>query len=364
MNARAPASRTTPGATLPYTWYTDPSVFAREQERIFRRWWQYVGHTGSVAEPGSLAACRAGPVPVLLVRDREGELRAFLNVCRHRGTRLFEGEGRRATIQCPYHGWTYDLDGRLRAAPRSQGEPHFDPDALGLVPLAVETWGPFVFVNPDAAAGPLEETLGELPALVEGAGVDVDALRFRERAVSEYDANWKICCENFLECYHCHVAHPGLSKVLDVSEDAYRLEEGRWLSSQYGPVKQGWTGDFDPTGEVPRGQFHFLFPNLTLNILPGPPNLSLGPVIPEEPGRTTRFLDYFFHPDTDEGWIRDMLAWDAQVGAEDAALVERVHRGVRSGMLDGGVLFSSERLIGHFDRLVREALEGQVSDAS
>lgn len=353
------SGRTPSRSTLPYAWYSDPDVLARERERIFARRWQYVGHTGQVPEPGSLASGRAGQVPVLLVRDGEGELRAFLNVCRHRGAQLVEGQVRRSTIQCPYHAWTYELDGQLRSAPRSDGEPGFDPDQLGLIALPVGTWGPFVFVNPDRDAGPLEKTLGELSELVASAGIDVEALRFRKRSTSSYAANWKVCCENFLECYHCQIAHPGLAEVLDTSEEAYRLEEGRWYSSQYGPVKGGWTGSFDPTGAVERGQFHFLFPNVTINIAPGHPNLSIGPVLPDGgPARTVRFLDYFFHPDADEAWIEEMLAWDDHVGEEDRGLVERVQRGVASGLLERGLLFESERLVGHFDGLVREALEG------
>jgi phenylpropionate dioxygenase-like ring-hydroxylating dioxygenase large terminal subunit len=141
--------------TLPFSWYSDAAVYALEQERIFRRAWQYVGRAGLVPEPRSLAAVRAGEVPVLLVRDREGELRAFLNVCRHRGSILVEGESRRETIQCPYHAWTYELDGSLRRAPRAEQEADFDPSGLGLLPLRVDTWGPLVFVNPDPDAAPL-----------------------------------------------------------------------------------------------------------------------------------------------------------------------------------------------------------------
>ena len=342
--------------TLPFDWYSDADVLRREQERIFRRRWQYVGHVGQLPESGHVAVARAGDVPVLLTRDEGAELRAFLNVCRHRGSQLVVEDGPCRTIQCPYHAWTYDLDGRLRSAPRSQGEDGFDPEALGLLPLGVDTWGPFVFVNPDPASSPLEETLGSLPTRVADAGVDVDTLRFHSRATSSYAANWKICCENFLECYHCQVAHPGLTKVLDVREDAYALEEDPWFSSQYGPVQAGWTGDFDPTGSVGHGQFHFLYPNVTINILPGRPNISIGPVLPEGPERTSRFLDYFFAPDADEAWIQRLLEWDGVVGKEDTALVENVHRGVRSGVLARGVLFRSERLIAHFDELVRRDL--------
>jgi phenylpropionate dioxygenase-like ring-hydroxylating dioxygenase large terminal subunit len=343
--------------TLPYSWYADPAVARAEHERIFRRSWQYVGHTGELDGPGSMFPTQLAGMPVVVVLDGDGELRAFLNVCRHRGSLVCEGEGRRETLQCPYHAWTYELDGSLRSAPRADREPGLDPAELGLMPVAVDTWGPFVFVNPDASAAPLAETLGELPGLVADAGIDVDALRFLRRTTSDVAANWKVCAENYLECYHCQVAHPGFTKVVDVSPEAYRLEEDRFVSSQYGPVKHAWSGAFDPGGEIARGQFHFVWPNLTINVMPGHANLSLGPIVPVDPERTTRFLDYFVGPDVDDAWVEELLAFDDQVGAEDVVLVERVQRGVRSGALEHGhLLAESERLIAHFGRLLVDAL--------
>ena len=345
------------GRTLPYDWYSDPAVLRLERERIFRRTWQYVARADQVAEPGSFCTSEAGGIPIVLVRGKDEHLRGFVNVCRHRGSLVCEGEGKRETLQCPYHAWTYDLDGSLRAAPRSEREPGFDKESLGLVPVLVETWGPFVFVNPDPDAAPLAETLGELPDLVASAGLDVDALRFLKRSSSEYEANWKVCCENYLECYHCQVAHPGFSKVVDVSVNAYTLEEGRLFSSQYGPVRETWKGEFDPRGPVERGQFHFLWPNATINIMPGHPNLSIGPVLPAGPERTARFLDYFVGPDVDDDWIRDLLDFDDQVGAEDTVLVERVQRGIRGGGVEHGrLMLDSERLIAHFQGLLLDAL--------
>src|SRR5215210_548784 len=217
------------GRTIPFDWYSDPAVLRLERDRIFRRSWQYAGRTEQVAEPGSFFTCDAGGVPIVVVRDRDGLLHAFVNVCRHRGSLVCEGEGRRETLQCPYHAWTYELDGSLRAAPRSERETGFEKGELGLVPVSVEAWGPFVFVNPDADAPPLAEILGELPELLAGAGLALDSLRFLHRSRSEYEANWKICCENFLECYHCQVAHPGFSKVAEASDDAYELVESRWF---------------------------------------------------------------------------------------------------------------------------------------
>ncbi|MEX0850215.1 MAG: aromatic ring-hydroxylating dioxygenase subunit alpha [Gaiellaceae bacterium] len=343
--------------SLQWSWYTDPAVLQLEQERIFRRSWQYVGHADEVAEPGSFSATRAGDVPVVLVRDEDGTLRAFLNVCRHRGSLVCEGSGRRSTLQCPYHAWTYSLDGKLLSAPRAAREGGIDMDELGLVPLLVETWGPFVFVNPDPDAAPLSEFLEGVPERIAAAGIDVGALRFLERTESEIAANWKICSENFLECYHCPVAHPGFSAVVDISPDSYLLETGRSRMSQFGPPRPEPRGSFDPAGEVERGQFHFLFPSTVVNVMPGRPNISIGPIVPLAPERTYRYLDYLVAGETDPGWTEEMLAFDAQVGKEDTRLVERVQKGVRSGLLEEGRLLpESERLVAHFQSLVLDAL--------
>jgi len=343
--------------TIPWGWYTDPAVLRLENERIFRRSWQYVGRQEEVAEGGSFVATRIGDVPVVLVRDEEGTLRAFLNVCRHRGSIVCEGSGKRATLQCPYHAWTYGLDGKLIAAPRFSREGGSDHEQLGLVPLQLDTWGPLIFVNPDPDAAPLAEFLGEVPEHIAAAGIDLDALRFLQRAESELDANWKISAENFLECYHCAVAHPGFSAVMDVSPDVYMLETQDGRMTQHGPPRPEPRGSYDPTGEVARGQFHLLFPCTVINVMPGRPNLSIGSILPLAPERTYRFLDYFVAEDADEAWIEESLAFDAKVGAEDTVLVERVQAGVRAGLIDQGRLMpESERLVAHFQSLVVDAL--------
>jgi phenylpropionate dioxygenase-like ring-hydroxylating dioxygenase large terminal subunit len=341
--------------SLPWAWYADPEVLRREGKRIFARSWQYVGHTGQVAESGSFFAGSAGEIPVVVTRASDGDLRAFLNVCRHRGHVVASGAGSRETLQCPYHAWTYGLDGRLRAAPRSEREPGFELDELGLVPVQVDTWGPFVFVNPDLEASPLADALGDVPERLAEI-LDVDALEFRFRSQFELEANWKIACENFLECYHCAVAHPGFTAAVDVSPAAYRLEAHDLVSSQFGPLRRN--GDsFLAGGEVPRSQFHFLWPNFGINVFPGRPNLSCGSIVPVGPERTTRFLDYFFAPDVDQAWIDELIAFDDQIGREDAALVEGVQRGVRAGLLaEGRVLAESEELVAHFQRLCASAL--------
>jgi phenylpropionate dioxygenase-like ring-hydroxylating dioxygenase large terminal subunit len=349
--------------TLPYAWYSDPEILRREQERVFLGTWQYVGHLGELPGSGTYFTSRAGRTPIVVTRARDGELRAFLNVCRHRGFPVAQGAGLRETIQCPYHAWTYGLDGSLRAAPRSEEEPDFPKDELGLCSIQVDTWGPFVFANTSRDAEPLADALGSMPAQVAELGLDVDSLVHYTRWEAEIDANWKIVCENFLECYHCQVAHPQLAEVLDVSAEAYALAVHGRLSSQTGAVNEKYGRDsgrdrMDLDGELPRGQFHFLWPNLTVNIFPGRPNISIGPVAPLTPERTYRFLDYFFAADVGQAWIDDLMALDDQVGKEDRELVESVHRGMAGGGVEHGYLMGhSEQLIGHFQQLTRAALE-------
>jgi choline monooxygenase len=336
--------------TLPYSWYVDPDVLRREQARIFARSWQYAGRADQVAAPGSYLTTDAGGVPVVVTRDQAGELRAFLNVCRHRGAVLLDGCGERATIQCHYHAWTYNLDGSLRNAPRAEREDEFDAVELSLLPANVGTWGPFLFVNPDPDAAPLDDHLGDLPRIM-GRELDVDALVFHSRVEFAADANWKIVVENFLECYHCPTAHPSFSEDVDVHPDRYLLEAHPTFGAQFATQRS--------TGA--RGQFHLLYPNTGINVFPGPANLSIGPISPAGAGRTERYLDYFFAPDADEEWIRDFFAFDDQVGREDRVLVESVQRGTASGLVERGrLLLSSEPLLAAFQGWVGEQLESDA----
>lgn len=333
--------------TLPYAWYTAEEVLQRERTHIFARSWQYAGRVAQVEQPGSFLATDAGGVPVLVTRDTGGELRAFLNVCRHRGAVLTEGCGTRSTVQCHYHAWTYDLDGSLRNAPRADREPSFDAGDLSLLPASVGTWGPFLFVNPDAAAPSLEEHLGELPEIL-ARDIDIDALAFHSRVEFGSKANWKVVSENFLECYHCPTAHPAFSDEVDTHPDRYLLEAHATFASQFCRAKS--SGD--------AGQFHLLYPNTGINVFPGPANLSIGPILPAAPDRTERYLDYFFAPGVDDDWLRDFFAFDDQVGREDTALVESVQRGMSTGLVEHGVLLAeAEPLLAAFQRWVRLQLD-------
>jgi phenylpropionate dioxygenase-like ring-hydroxylating dioxygenase large terminal subunit len=349
------------GATLPADWYADPAIQRLEGERIFARSWQYAGRADRVENPGDFFTCFAGQIPIVVVRDTEGVLRGFVNVCRHRGHLIAEGEGNRKALQCPYHAWTYDLDGTLRKAPRSEREPDFDAEGFSMLPVSTEAWGPLVFVNPDPEAGPLADALGPLPARVAESGLDVDRLRFRVRNDWEIECDWKVAVENYLECYHCSVAHPGFSKVIDVAPDEYTYAAEGPVLMQFAHLRETRKKNGRPAylegDEVMTPQYHLLFPSFTLNIDPGPGNMSVDVTRPAGPGRCAGSTEYFFYEEVSDETAEEMMAFANQVGSEDASLVASVQVGLSSGMIPHGRLLpSSEVLIQHFQRLVHEAL--------
>ena len=351
------------GETLPASWYTDPAYYAREQERIFRHSWQYVGLTEQLAKPGDFFTARAGDVPIVVARDQQGMLRGYVNVCRHRGSQLVNAEqGNRTTLQCGYHAWTYDLDGSLRAAPGMRDEPEFDKACYALVPVQVDAWGPFIFANPDPNAPLLASVLGDLPAMVDATGLRLDAIRRRVRRTYDIAANWKVVVDNYLECYHCPVAHPGFSDLIDLK--SYAVAEYEYFSTQAGPptksAREGKAGLYDISGDVDAGFYAFLWPNFTLNIYPGPGNVSLNLFLPVDTNRTLAVYDYCFSNAVPEKEIEEFTRFIDQVQEEDVVLCESVQRGLRSGFFDRGRLMQSERMLAHFQKLVYRFLADEA----
>ncbi len=346
------------GYTLPGAWYTDPDVFARERDHIFRRAWQYVGLAEQVTRPGDFFTVRLGAVPVVVLRDEQSALRAFVNVCRHRGSELVLAErGQRATLQCHYHAWTYNLDGSLRAAPGMKDEPGFDRAAFPLISLPVETWGPFIFVNPDRHAAPLASVLGELPALVAATGLDLAGLKRRVRRTYEIAANWKAVVDNYLECYHCPVAHPSFCDLIDVND--YVVTEYDHFSTQTGALKASAVAGksnhhpYDTSGGVREGFYAYLWPSFTINIYPGPGNVSLNLFLPLAVDRTLAVYDYCLADAVSDEQVRDFVTFIDQVQEEDIVLCESVQRGLGSGYFQcGKLMLSRERGLRHFQRLV------------
>jgi choline monooxygenase len=344
------------GYTLPASWYTDETHFAREKDRIFRHCWQYAGLAETVSERGDFFTYSAGEVPIVVVRAEDGRLRAFANVCRHRGSTLvLETCGTRQSIQCHYHAWTYGLDGTLRAAPGSKLEPDFDRSQFSLFPVQVDTWGPFIFVNPDLEAGPLSDTLGDLPRLVAETGIELDAIRCRKRDIYDTAANWKVVVDNYLECYHCPVAHPAFSDLIDL--DNYVVTEYDLFSTQSGPVKEsakrGRDNLYTIGPGVEDGFYAYVWPNFMLNIYPGPGNVSLNLIVPTGTHTTRAIYEYCFVDAVGDDEVRDFTAFIDQVQREDIVLCESVQRGLRSGYFDQGkLMLSREKTLQHFQKLV------------
>ncbi|MGH2479446.1 MAG: aromatic ring-hydroxylating oxygenase subunit alpha [Ktedonobacteraceae bacterium] len=352
------------GYTLPANWYTDPTFFTREKARIFHCSWQYVGLVEQVRQPGDFFTCTLGNVPLVVARDETGTLRAFINVCRHRGSELVLAAcGNRKTLQCHYHAWTYNLDGTLRNAPGMKDEDDFDRTQFTLLNAQIDIWGPFIFVNPDTEAAPLTTVLGELPQLLAATGLNLGGLTRRVRRTYEIAANWKVVVDNYLECYHCPVAHPGFSSLIDVNN--YTVTEYAYFSTQSGSKKEaGKTGKkelYNTTGEVKDGFYAYLWPNFTLNVYPGPGNLSLNLFLPIETNKTLAIFDYCFVDavTTEDG--ENFARFIDQVQEEDTVLCESVQRCLNSGFFQQGkLMLHREKALRHFQRLVYHALHADA----
>lgn len=350
------------GYTLPADWYTDPRIFTQEKSRIFRRTWQYIGLVEQVAEAGAFFTCALGEVPLIIARDDTGTLRALVNVCRHRGSELVLEEcGRRKTLQCHYHAWTYNLDGTLRNAPGMKDEEGFDRTQFSLQSAKIETWGPFIFATLDKDAAPLTSVLGTLPDLLLATGVNLDGLKRSVRQTYEISANWKVVVDNYLECYHCPVAHPGFSALIDTNN--YTVTEYEYFSTQGGPqkVNPGKAPHFNKNGVVTDGFFAYLWPNFTLNLYPGPGNLSLNLFLPLGVDKTLAIFDYLFDDAVSPIDQEQFGQFIDQVQNEDTVLCESVQRGLNSGFFQQGkLMLHKEKALRHFQRLVYHALQADA----
>ncbi|HXF37059.1 MAG TPA: aromatic ring-hydroxylating dioxygenase subunit alpha [Actinomycetota bacterium] len=304
--------------TLPREAYLSPRAFELEVERIFRREWFCVGREDVLARPGDFLHVEVVGEAVLVVRDREGGLRAFHDVCRHRGSRLVLDEpgpaagekapgpsGRfRGSIVCPYHAWTYGLDGRLRNAPFLDERHGLRRDDLPLHPVAVAAWGGFAFVRlDDAAGGPsLAEQLGPVPDRLRR--YPLGELRAARRITYDVGANWKVIAENYNECYHCGPVHPELCELVP----AFKREGGAGLDWDRGvPHREGaWTFTFSGTtdrrpfpGLTPeereRHKGELVYPNLMLSL--SADHVAAFTLWPVGPERTLVACDFLFHRD-------------------------------------------------------------------
>ncbi len=353
------------GESLPAHWYTDPSITEQEIVHVFRKSWNYIGPLAELKNVGDYIAGYAGEVPVVVIRNDDG-LTGFVNVCRHRRHEVMKGRGNAKVMQCGYHAWTYDLGGCLKGAPRSASEPNFRLANYPLLPLRVEALGPWVFVNLDRDAAPVQAYFGPVLEIIAGSGINLDTLELHSREDWSGFSNWKTMLENYLECYHCAVAHPSFSAAIDVRQENYHLTVHGWLLAQVGQVRpsalegRSQVKIYDVGGEVAQSQYHVLWPNMTININPGFPNLSIDVWMPDGPNSTKGFSEQYFAPGVTEEFAQELIAFNKEVGAEDEVLVSSVQRGLLGGIPDRGrFLTNSEHLVVQFQKLIVDALSGR-----
>ena len=342
--------------------YTEARWHEIEQRQVFARTWQWVGHVESLREPGSYTALQVAGMPVVLVRGRDGELRAFYNVCQHRAHELLSGSGRTDSIVCPYHGWTYELTGRLARARRTADLAGFDASSICLNEVRAEEFGGFVYVNLDPAAAGLAEQSGGLGDEIARWAPDVEQLTHVRRIHYDIASNWKNVIDNFLECYHCHVAHKDFVTLVEM--DTYRVTTHGIYSSHMARAGYSANSAYDVDSATVRDlAVWWLWPNTCLMRYPGRGNFSVMQMVPAGPERTLETIDFYFETaDLAEADTESIRYIDEVLQPEDVSLVESVQRGMRTPaftqgriVCDPGGSGLSEHGIHHFHGLVLDA---------
>ncbi|MEZ4586622.1 MAG: aromatic ring-hydroxylating dioxygenase subunit alpha [Gemmatimonadales bacterium] len=347
--AVAPVER---AETVPSSWYTDPRHHLLDRDAIFARSWQCVGHVDQLPAAGSYFLATIAGDPVLVLRDQAGRVRAFFNVCRHRGGPLaIESAGCVKALTCKYHGWTYLLDGSLRGVPQFDRTELFDKKDYGLVPVPAAEWQGFLFLNLEAPDDPPLETV--LAGIRERIGaIPIERMRLVRRVDYEVGANWKVYVDNFLEGYHIPHVHPELNRALDYT--AYLTELAPWHALQHSPLKADNVYTGTGGGEA---FYYWVFPNTMLNVLPHRVQANL--VLPEGPDRC-RVIFWYYYLDPERPGRAEQIEEDVRysdsVQAEDREICERVQQGLRSRAYDRG-RFSVEMESGvyHFQSLLKHA---------
>jgi len=213
--------------TMPAFTYTSPEFYQREVERIWRKTWNFIGSTDQIRNKGDYFTLNFAGVPTIVLRDHDSKIRAFANTCRHRGSELLEGKGNCKLIVCPYHSWTYDLSGNLRGTPEMDKTLNFNKADYGLIPIAIDTWGNFLFINFDKNPEPLKKHLGDLPEKL--APYRLENMALARRKAFEMDCNWKLFVENAKESYHIGTVHRAT-----INQYASAKAAGYWVEKATG----------------------------------------------------------------------------------------------------------------------------------
>lgn len=345
--------------------YTKPQWFEADQSEIIGRSWQWICHTEKLREPGSFVADSIAGMPIVVLRDQVGELRSFYNVCKHRAHELVHGEGRINTLVCPYHAWSYDLTGQLRSARHTSHLVDFDTTTVCLDPVQIEEFGGFVFANLDNRCAPLREQSGGLGAELARWAPDIDQLTFARRLSYEIQSNWKTVVDNFLECYHCPVAHKDFVSLVDMN--TYEVTTHGIYSSHMAEAGKNTNTAYDVSAAtVTDHAVWWLWPNTCMMRYPGRGNMIVLRIMPAGPGLTYETYDFFLETaEPNEAEVESIRYLDEVLQVEDIKLVESVHRGMSTPAFEQGRIVVdpegsglSEHAVHHFHGLVIDAYSG------
>ena len=358
---RKTADTFTSGAkTLPQRYFVSPEVFAREQAAIFSAQWVLVGHQSQIAKAGDYLVPEVAGESLIIVRDQKADVRGFYNVCRHRGTRLCEEkDGHSSTIQCPYHAWTYGLDGRLLGTPHMDKVRGFDKAEYSLHSINLALWEGFIFVNLADEPTPLEEVFAPLAG--KFTHWNLPKLRSAKRIEYDVRANWKLIFENYSECYHCPGVHPTLSKLTPYDSAENDLCEGPFLGG-FMPITKGHSLTMSgnacalPVGDIKaedhaRVFYYSIFPNMLLSMHPD--YVMVHQLWPQSPERTLILCDWFFHPDAfdrPDFHPNDAIEFWDMTNKQDWHVCELSQQGIASRAYQPGPYSPRESIPAAWDR--------------
>ena len=349
-------------STIPASWYLDPDIAALERRTTFARTWQLAARVDQVRSPGDYVTCEIAGEPILVVRGDDGVLRGFFNVCRHHAAAVMtEAAGCARNLRCPYHGWTYTLEGALKGTPSFNSECHFDRSAHGLVPVVIATWEHWVFVRLESEGPSMEDFLG--PQLIaEFAALDLQQLHWFERRRYFFDCNWKVFVDNYLDGgYHVPHLHKGLDSVLDFRQ--YTIENGPRHCLQSSPMlKGGDHAEFTSVRSGERARYYWLHPNFMVNHYEGQMDVNL--VLPLGLDRTEVIFDFYFADVSAAAAERNRASIEVGniIQDEDMAICRSVQRGLNSRSYSSGRLSVRREAGEHlFHRLLHADLSSGVA---
>lgn len=342
--------------------YTDGRWHDVDVKHILGKTWQWVCHVEKVRGKGQYFTAVIAGHPIIVVRDRKGLLRAFYNVCKHRAHQLLQGEGTTGGIVCPYHAWSYRLDGQLTKAPHTENLEEFDMSEVCLDQVQVEEFCGFIYVNLDPFAASLSSQSGELENEIRHWAPDIDQLTFGHRLTYDIKSNWKNVVDNFLECYHCPVAHKDFCQLVDM--DTYKVTTHGIYSSHMADAGNSPNSAYDVSAAtVKTHAVWWLWPNTCLMRYPGRSSMIVMNIIPVSHDRTFEIYDFYLEtPDADPMEKEAIRYIDEVLQVEDIALVESVQQGMETPAFTQGRIVhdpdgsgKSEHAVHHFHGLVLDA---------